>query len=104
CGFGGLRDHGGRLSFAPRLPEAITRLSFAIRWRGCKVRLVITGDRARYTVEDGPDAVLRFTHHGSQVAVAAGQAVELPIPAVPAAAAPTQPEGRAPGEAFRLGR
>jgi alpha,alpha-trehalose phosphorylase len=104
CGFGGLRDHGGRLSFAPRLPEAITRLSFAVRWRGCKVRLVITGDRACYTVEDGADAELRFDHHGSPVTVAAGQAVELPIPAVRSAPAPCQPEGRAPGEAFRLGR
>ena len=104
CGFGGLRDHGGRLSFAPRLPEAITRLSFAVRWRGCKVRLVITGDRACYTVEDGADAELRFSHHGSPVTVSAGASVELPIPAIPRTTAPSQPEGRAPGEAFRLGR
>jgi alpha,alpha-trehalose phosphorylase len=103
CGFGGLRDHGGRLSFAPRLPEAISRLSFAVRWRGCKVRLVITGDRACYTVEDGADAELRFSHHGSPVTVAAGQTVELPIPVVRSTPAPCQPEGRAPGEAFQLG-
>jgi alpha,alpha-trehalose phosphorylase len=104
CGFGGLRDFGGRLSFAPRLPEAITRLSFAIRWRGCKVRLVITGDKACYTVEDGKDTELRFTHHGSPVTVAAGKLVELPIPPITAGTSPRQPEGRAPGEVFRLDR
>ena len=63
CGFGGLRDHGGRLSFAPRLPAAITRLSFAMRWRGCKVRVVVHPDRVRYAVVDGrpPHAGLSTT-------------------------------------------
>jgi alpha,alpha-trehalose phosphorylase len=103
CGFGGLRDYGGQLSFAPRLPEAITRLSFAIRWRGCKVRLVVTGEQACYTVEDGKDTELRFTHHGAPFTVAVGKPVELPIPALVSGTAPSQPEGRAPGEAFRLG-
>ena len=28
AGFGGMRDHGGRLSFAPRLPPALSRLAF----------------------------------------------------------------------------
>ncbi len=28
AGFGGLRDHGGELSFRPRLPAALTRLAF----------------------------------------------------------------------------
>ena len=27
-GFGGMRDHGGKLTFRPRLPGAVTRLSF----------------------------------------------------------------------------
>jgi alpha,alpha-trehalose phosphorylase len=103
CGFGGLRDYGGRLSFAPRLPEAITRLSFAIRWRGCRVRLVITGEQVRYAIEDGEDTELRLTHHGTPFTVAVGRAVELPIPAIGRSTAPTQPAGRAPGEALRLG-
>ena len=30
-GFGGLRDDDGRLSFAPRLPTAWTRLAFRLR-------------------------------------------------------------------------
>ena len=28
CGFGGLRDHGGELTFAPRLPTAMQSLTF----------------------------------------------------------------------------
>ena len=42
CGFGGLRDHhdpfrddDDRLRFAPRLPDGIKRLAFAVSWRGC---------------------------------------------------------------------
>ncbi|MDQ1743249.1 MAG: alpha,alpha-trehalose phosphorylase, partial [Pseudonocardiales bacterium] len=50
CGFGGLRDHGGRLSFAPRLPEAISRLSFAVRWREFTLRVEVTADRVRYRI------------------------------------------------------
>jgi alpha,alpha-trehalose phosphorylase len=105
CGFGGLRDHGGRLSFAPRLPDAIHRLSFAVRWRASKVRVVITADRVHYTVVDGMDEELTFRHHGSAVTLRAGETVELPIPKITVdTEAPRQPSGRTPGEAFRLER
>ena len=30
AGFGGMRDHGGELSFRPRLPAALTRLEFRV--------------------------------------------------------------------------
>ena len=33
AGFGGMRDHGGDLSFRPRLPSAIARLEFRLRYR-----------------------------------------------------------------------
>ena len=33
-GFGGMRDYGDTLAFAPRLPDALTRLAFSIRHRG----------------------------------------------------------------------
>src|SRR5439155_1103254 len=42
AGFGGMRDHGGQLSFCPQLPPGIGRLSFALRWRGATVHLTIT--------------------------------------------------------------
>ncbi|HEY1135713.1 MAG TPA: glycosyl hydrolase family 65 protein [Nocardioides sp.] len=37
-GFAGMRDHGGRLSFDPRLPVDWPSLSFPLRWQG------VTGD------------------------------------------------------------
>src|SRR5699024_9512487 len=39
AGFGGMRDHGGQLSFAPRLPVELSRLRFHIR-RGEEVLAV----------------------------------------------------------------
>ena len=53
-GFGGMRDNEGRLSFAPRLPPALTRLSFrmtlaraaAVR-RGGRLRGEVHADRRR---------------------------------------------------------
>jgi alpha,alpha-trehalose phosphorylase len=97
CGFGGMRDHGGQLSFAPRLPAAITRLSFAIRWRGSKVRVVATKDRACYSVEDGPESHLQLLHHGAAFTIDAAAPVELDIPPItPLTPRPHQPAGRAP--------
>ena len=34
AGFGGMRDHGGELSFRPRLPAALARLAFRLLYRG----------------------------------------------------------------------
>ena len=45
AGFGGMRDHGGTLSFAPRLPDGLTGLSFTIVRRGLRLR--VSGERRR---------------------------------------------------------
>ena len=50
CGFGGLRDHGGQLSFAPRLPPGLTGLKFTVRWHGYKVRVTADAERAYYSL------------------------------------------------------
>jgi alpha,alpha-trehalose phosphorylase len=99
CGFGGLRDHDGRLSFAPRLPPAISRLSFAIRWHSCKVRVTATADRVHYLIEDGAGTELEISHHGQPHTLRAGQPSELEIPAPELSTKrPSQPAGRAPLE------
>lgn len=96
CGFGGLRDQDGQLSFAPRLPSTLTCLSFAVRWRGCKVRVTIDQKRARYAVEDAPKSPLELVHHGQHVLVGTDP-VDLDIPALTAPSQrPQQPAGRAP--------
>ena len=37
-GFGGMRDHGGELTFDPRLPSTWPELRFRFCWRGTRVR------------------------------------------------------------------
>ena len=41
AGFGGLREYQGQLSFAPQLPDLITRLSFTVQWRGQRLEVDI---------------------------------------------------------------
>jgi alpha,alpha-trehalose phosphorylase len=92
CGFGGLRDFGHRLRFAPRLPPGIDRLAFAVSWRGHCIHVEVTNGTARYCV-DG-DADVEIVHHGDVVTVGTG-AIELPIPPLtPLTDPPTQPVGR----------
>jgi alpha,alpha-trehalose phosphorylase len=97
CGFGGMRDHDGALSFAPRLPAAITALSFAVGWRGATVRVRVDGARVRYSIENAPAGGLALTHHGHPFVLDASAPIELDVPELkPLTARPTQPAGRAP--------
>ena len=41
AGFGGMRDHDGSLSFAPRLPERLSRLAFGLCFRGRRLRVEV---------------------------------------------------------------
>jgi alpha,alpha-trehalose phosphorylase len=94
AGFGGMRDHGGSLGFAPRLPEALARLAFRVCFNGRLVKVEVDSENARYTLLEG-DA-LEITHHGSAVTIPSDEPVDRPIPACPAREAPRQPPGRAP--------
>jgi alpha,alpha-trehalose phosphorylase len=95
CGFGGLRDHDGELCFAPRLPPAITRLAFAIGWRGRRLRVDITPGRVRYElIGDGESLQLR--HEGETLLVDPGEAQEREWRVPDPGPAPRQPHGRAP--------
>lgn len=97
CGFGGLRDHEGNLTFAPRLPPKLTRLEFTVRWRNCKVRVCATDGTARYVLEQPDHASVTIGHHGSTHILTADAPLELDIPALPdPGPRPTHPAGRAP--------
>ena len=101
AGFGGLRDHNGHLTFAPRLPSTLQRLRFAVRWHGAKVRVEITADQATYSVENGHDTMLELAHHGTAFSLSPDAPVTLPIEAiVPLTPRPTQPAGREPTKAL----
>ena len=95
AGFGGLRDHGDTLAFAPRLPAQLTRLRFRLRYRGRRLCIDIGREGVRYALLEGEP--LDVLHHGEPLTIGAGepQALELPAPPTPAPVQP--PRGRAPG-------
>jgi alpha,alpha-trehalose phosphorylase len=70
AGFGGMRDHDGKLSFAPRLPKQLTRLAFGVWFRDRRLRVEVT--------HTNPESV---SH---------------PIPEIIESEAATQPAGRSP--------
>jgi alpha,alpha-trehalose phosphorylase len=94
AGFGGLRDHGGTLSFQPQLPPTITRLRFAIRWHSGTVQVAITPDEVTYTLRDGQPIELR---HAGELFTLGTEPVCRPTCHVePITPRPAQPPGRAP--------
>ena len=98
-GFGGMRDHDGELTFAPRLPPRLQRLTFGMQVRGRTLRVEVTPDTATYRVAGG--APLDVAHHGDDIVVAEGAPVTLPIPPLEERPAPPQPPGREPVRAKR---
>ncbi len=94
CGFGGFRDHGGRLAFAPRLPEPIGRMRFRLGFRGRCLVVDVRAREATYALDAG-DAI-EIVHHGDAVEVPAGDAVTRSIPPLPRRDRPRQPPGREP--------
>ena len=95
AGFGGLRDQGGELSFAPRLPEQLTHLAFGVIYKGRRLRVRVGADEATYSLASGDDT-LRLRHHGEAFEVTADKPMTLPIPQLPPMPRPSQPAGRAP--------
>jgi alpha,alpha-trehalose phosphorylase len=94
CGFGGLRDEGGLLRFAPRLPDALTRVAFRLMCHGRRLLIDVRHGEARYSLLQGQP--IEIVHHGRQVTVQAGEPAILRIPPAPIPEAPTQPAGREP--------
>ena len=94
AGFGGMRDHDGRLAFRPRLPPALTRLAFALRFRGHSLRVEVSREAATYRLASGGG--LALDHYGDAVEVTGESPVSCPIPPPPDRPAPTQPPGREP--------
>jgi alpha,alpha-trehalose phosphorylase len=48
-----MRDHGGRLSFDPRLPDGWDSLTYRITWRSTRVLVTLTASELRLEVEHG---------------------------------------------------
>ncbi|MDN5931339.1 MAG: glycoside hydrolase family 65 protein [Pseudonocardia sp.] len=92
-GFGGMQCDSSGLRFAPRLPPALSRISFGLRWQGRQLRVEITADEARYQLVSGPP--MRLGHHGEPLALA-DDPVSRPIPEAVRVEPVEQPFGRAP--------
>jgi alpha,alpha-trehalose phosphorylase len=93
-GLGGMRDHGGVLRFAPRLPEAITRVAFRLSFRARRLLVDVNHQRVTYTLAEGEP--LEIVHHGESATLELGRPLRRPIPPAPEREAPTQPARRAP--------
>jgi alpha,alpha-trehalose phosphorylase len=97
CGFGGMRDHGGRLSFAPRLPSGLNRLAFNLSFQGRRLHVEFDREQASYSMYDGAQP-LEISHHGESFEIrgADSEPVSRPIPDVKPRGNPSQPPGREP--------
>ncbi|MFF5987532.1 glycoside hydrolase family 65 protein [Prauserella flavalba] len=93
AGFGGMRDHGGKLTFRPRLPSALDRIAFRMNFRGSQFAVEIEQDKASYRLVHGDP--LTITHYDTPITVTE-QTTPLPVPDLEPAERPSQPEGRAP--------
>lgn len=76
-GFGGFRDHGGRFTFDPRLPDGWTGLTFRVTVLGTRVRVELTPEQIAFTVEAGTAATLSV--RGVEVTVTADAPVSVPL-------------------------
>ena len=74
-GFGGMNDHGGQITFEPRLPEAWTQVSFRVTLHGTRVRADVTQDAITLTVETGDSATVSV--YGRSLQVKAGHPVTV---------------------------
>ncbi len=99
-GFGGLRERGGTVSLAPRLPEGITGLRFRLRHSGLRLLVEVDREQTRVSVRDGTDGHLSILLYDEKVDVAVDNPVTRPVPALrPLLPRPEQPPGYAPDRA-----
>ncbi|OLF10259.1 family 65 glycosyl hydrolase [Actinophytocola xinjiangensis] len=93
AGFGGMRDHDGSLSFAPRLPSALSRIEFRMTYRGSRFAVRITRTHATYELLAG--SPLPVTHHGHPIEIG-HTPLRHGIPDLPTPEPIRQPPGREP--------
>lgn len=94
AGFGGLRDHNGLLTLAPRLPLQLQRLVFRLVFKGRRVKVDVDKNEARYTLVAGEP--IELAHHGCAFTITLDAPLAFPIPPPPELPRPSQPVGRAP--------
>jgi alpha,alpha-trehalose phosphorylase len=99
AGFGGMRDHGAALSFAPRLPSRLARLTFRLLYNGRRLRVDVHPKEVRYEVLDGDP--MELIHHGESLTVGQQAPQTRPVPPAPRRTPPHPPPGRRPPRRHR---
>ena len=99
AGFGGMRDHGSTLAFAPRLPARLSRLSFRLLYRDRRLRVEVRPGAARYELLDGQP--LELLHEGERLTVACGSPQTRDCAPPPRRARCEPPPGRRPPRRHR---
>jgi trehalose/maltose hydrolase-like predicted phosphorylase len=96
-GFGGLRERGGVLSLAPRVPSGIAMVRFQLRCDGLRLLVEADHETARVSLRDGMGTGLPVLLYGEPVEVTVGEpVVRAVVPLTPLLPAPQQPPGYAP--------
>jgi alpha,alpha-trehalose phosphorylase len=99
AGFGGMRDHGAALSFAPRLPSRLARLTFRLLYNGRRLRVDVHPKEVRYEVLDGDP--MELIHHGESLTVGQQAPQTRAVPPAPRRTPPQPPPGRRPPRRHR---
>jgi alpha,alpha-trehalose phosphorylase len=94
AGFGGMRDHGGTLSFAPQLPAELSGIAFRMCFADSRIRVTIHREEATYQLLRGQP--VHTSHHNKPITLTQDEPVTLPIPPPPQNPVPRQPPGREP--------
>jgi alpha,alpha-trehalose phosphorylase len=103
AGFGGMRDHGGRLSFCPQLAPGWTRLCFRMIWQGARILVEVNADGVTYSQTEGPDEGVEVAHGDEALLLKPDTRQTRPLRYVtPSTPRPTQPPGREPTKADAL--
>jgi alpha,alpha-trehalose phosphorylase len=93
AGFGGMRRQDDTLAFSPRLSDGMSKLTFRLRYRGRRLCVTISRNKARYELLEGDPMPL--LHHGEQLMLE-DKPVVRDVPPVTPGPPPHQPPGREP--------
>ncbi|HJQ42032.1 MAG TPA: glycosyl hydrolase family 65 protein, partial [Jatrophihabitantaceae bacterium] len=97
AGFGGLRDHGGRLTLHPQLPDHWDALTFRLRWREAQLKVSVRRDGVTYELIGDDVKQLDFVECDETVTVKKGKPLKRPLANIaPLTPRPEQPAGRPP--------
>src|SRR5262249_56093455 len=81
-GFGGMRDSGDILEFAPKIPDGLIQLKFSILHRDQRLCVEVTRGATKYALCPG-EVPVRILHHGEPLTLTASEPIICPIPQAP---------------------